>query len=154
MPLRFVGGEQLQRGRGIGGLFRLLKSVFSPFVKTVGKSIIGVAKSSSGKKIMNVLKDQAIDSSMNLAAQAIRGNNLKATLNDELNDAKNNLSSTIDDIRKNRKRESKSQEGSGVKRRKLKSSKTTKLKRNSTTKKRLSLKSNKRIQSKRDFFNQ
>ena len=33
MSLRFKGGERLQRGRGIGGLLRLVKSLFTPLVK-------------------------------------------------------------------------------------------------------------------------
>ena len=55
MPLRFVGGEQLQRGRGIGGIFRFIKSIFAPAVKTVGKSVVGAVKSTTGKKILNVV---------------------------------------------------------------------------------------------------
>ena len=35
MTLRFTGGEHLQRGRGLGGLLRLAKSVFSPIARTV-----------------------------------------------------------------------------------------------------------------------
>ena len=45
MTLRFRGGERLQRGRGIGGLLRLVKSVFSPLVKSAGKTVIKAVKS-------------------------------------------------------------------------------------------------------------
>ena len=51
MPLRFAGGEQLQRGRGIGGLFRFIKSIFAPAAKSVGRSFIKAVKSPSGKMI-------------------------------------------------------------------------------------------------------
>ena len=37
MGIQFYGGERIQKGRGIGGLLRLLKSVFMPAVKSVGK---------------------------------------------------------------------------------------------------------------------
>ena len=124
MSLRFVGGEHLQRGRGIGGLLRLMKSVFSPVVKTVGKKVASAIKSSSGKKILNVLKDQAIDSSMTLASNALKGNDMNTSIHDELNNVKSNLSTVIDELRANRKRSNENQGGSGIKRKQLKRNKT------------------------------
>ena len=121
MSLRFVGGEHLQRGRGIGGLLRLMKSVFSPVVKTVGKKVASAIKSSSGKKILNVLKDQAIDSSMTLASNALKGNDMNTSIQDELNIVKSNLSTVIDELRENRKRSN--QTGSGIKKKQLKRNK-------------------------------
>ena len=138
MPLRFVGGEQLQRGRGIGGIFRFIKSIFAPAVKTVGKSVVGAVKSTTGKKILNVLKDQAIDTSMNLAQDVLKGNNVKSSLQDEVNDLKTNLSSLINELRKTRKRSSDTQEGSGIM---IKSLKRTKRRRSKLGRK------------KKDFFN-
>ena len=123
MPLRFAGGEQLQRGRGIGGIFRFIKSIFAPAVKTVGKSVVGAVKSTTGKKILNVLKDQAIDTSMNLAQDVLKGNNVKSSLQDEVNDLKTNLSSLINELRKTRKRSSDTQEGEGIMRKSLKRTK-------------------------------
>ena len=123
MSLRFVGGEHLQRGRGIGGLLRLMKSVFSPVVKTVGKKVASAIKSSSGKKILNVLKDQAIDSSMTLASNALKGNDMNTSIQDELNNVKSNLSTVIDELRENRKRSHENQSGSGIKKKQLKRNK-------------------------------
>ena len=40
MMVRFKRGELLQHGRGIGGLLRLVKSVFKPLVRTAGKTIV------------------------------------------------------------------------------------------------------------------
>lgn len=71
MSLRFRGGERLQRGRGIGGLLRLLKSVFSPLVKSAGKTIVKAARSNTGKMIGNALKEQAIDSAVKLGVDAM-----------------------------------------------------------------------------------
>ena len=130
MSLRFVGGEQLQRGRGIGGLLRLIKSVFTPLAKKVGSTVVTAVKSKGAKKLLNVLKDQAIDSSMALASDALKGKNINASLNNEKDNAKLNLSSTIDELRKNRKRkENSEQTGNGVKRKKIKRTKTKQLKR-------------------------
>ena len=50
MSLRFKGGERLQRGRGIGGLLRLVKSLFSPIIRSVGKTAVKAATSKIGKK--------------------------------------------------------------------------------------------------------
>ena len=123
MSLRFVGGEHLQRGRGIGGILRLMKSVFSPVAKSVGKKVVSAIKSSSGKKILNVLKDQAIDSSMTLASNALKGNDMNTSIQDELNNVKSNLSTVIDELRENRKRSHENQSGSGIKKKQLKRNK-------------------------------
>ena len=52
MSLRFKGGERLQRGRGIGGLLRLVKSLFTPLVKSAGKSIVKAATYNTGKAVI------------------------------------------------------------------------------------------------------
>ena len=91
MSLRFRGGERLQRGRGIGGLLRLVKSVFSPLVKTVAKA----AKSNTGKALGNALKEQAISSAINLTGDVIQGNNLKESLKNELKSSRETLGSSI-----------------------------------------------------------
>ena len=59
MSLRFRGGERLQRGRGIGGLLRLAKSVFSPMIKTIGKTAMKAVNSKAGKMAIEAIKDQA-----------------------------------------------------------------------------------------------
>ena len=96
MSLRFRGGERLQRGRGIGGLLRLVKSVFSPLVKTVAKAV----KSNTGKALGNALKEQAISSAINLTGDVIQGNNLKESLKNELKSGRETLGSAIKGIRK------------------------------------------------------
>ena len=112
MSLKFSGGQVLQRGRGIGGLLRLMKSVFAPVVKSVSRGVVSAAKSEGGKKLLNVLKEQAINSSMNIAADTLRGVDFKESFEKEKNSLKQNLASTIDDIHNKRKRPI--QGGSGV----------------------------------------
>ena len=114
MSLRFSGGQVLQRGRGIGGLLRLMKSVFAPVVKSVSRGVVSAAKSDGGKKLLNVLKEQAINSSMNLAADALRGEDLKESFAKETKSLKRNVASTIDDIQNTRKRINPNQAGKGV----------------------------------------
>ena len=74
--VRFKGGELLQHGRGIGGLLRLVKSVFKPLVRTAGKTIVKAAKSDVGKQVLKNLKDQAIESGVHLTSAAMRGDDI------------------------------------------------------------------------------
>ena len=120
MSLRFRGGERLQRGRGIGGLLRLVKSVFSPLVKTVAKA----AKSNTGKALGNALKEQAISSAINLTGDVIQGNNLKESLKNELKSGRETLGSAIKGIRK---RKNEMNDKKIVKQRKVVSTKKKKL---------------------------
>ena len=84
MSLRFKGGERLQRGRGIRGLLQLVKSLYTPLVKSAGKSIVKAVTSNTGKAVMNSVKDQAIDSGMKLAADALRGENMEESMYQEM----------------------------------------------------------------------
>ena len=132
MTLKFTGGEYLQRGRGLGGLLRLAKSVFSPIVRTVAKA----AKSNTGKSILNALKQQAIESSVNLATDALRGNDMSESFQGELDSIRENAATSIENLRKPRKRPKKrGQKGSGCE------SKAKKSKRSEVSKNRSKLKS-------------
>ena len=114
MSLRFSGGQVLQKGRGIGGLLRLMKSVFAPVVKSVSRGVVSAAKSEGGKKLLNVLKEQAINSSMNIAADTLQGADLKDSFQKEAKNLKKNVGATIEDINNSRKRANLSQSGKGV----------------------------------------
>ena len=111
MGIQFYGGERIQKGRGIGGLLRLLKSVFLPAVKSVGKTVLRTAKSDTGKMIAHALKEQAIESGINLASSALRGENLKNAAEAELQTSKDTAAKTLERIQKKRKSQ---QQGKGV----------------------------------------
>ena len=92
--LRFHANERFQKGKGIGGLFRAFSSLFSPLMKigssigktalragsSIGKSAIKAAKSKTGQMLMDHVKEQAITSGLNIATDALRGNNLQESL--------------------------------------------------------------------------
>ena len=107
MPLHFKGGERLQRGRGIGGLLRLVKSLFTPLVKSAGKSIVKAATSNTGKAVLNSIKDQAIDSGIKLATDALRGEDMNESLQSELQTVKHKAADGLESVVRNRKRTSK-----------------------------------------------
>ena len=107
MSLRFRGGERLQRGRGIGGLLRLFKSVFSPLVKSAGKTIVKAATSDTGKAVLRNIKDQAIDSAVKLTADAIRGEDMGESLQNEIQQVKRKAADVIEDVHSARKKQRK-----------------------------------------------
>lgn len=108
MSIRFSGGERFQRGRGIGGLLRLAKGLFKPAIESIGR----VVKSNTGKAIGNALKNQAIDTAKNLAADVLSGNPLKEGVKREVHNIKNRAALGIQQLNKNQEvicRESKRQ---------------------------------------------
>ena len=84
MGLYFVGGERLQKGKGIGGLMRFASKLFLPISRVAKKAI----QSNTGKKIVDAVKDQAIDSSINIATDIAKGKDLKGSLSNELENVK------------------------------------------------------------------
>ena len=98
MSLRFSGGESLRRGRGIGGLLRLAKSLFSPIIRSVGKTAVKAATSKIGKKVIEEVKDQAVSSGINMLADAVRGNDMKQSAKRELKVVKQRTADIIESL--------------------------------------------------------
>ena len=105
MSLRFRGGERLQRGRGIGGLLRLFKSVFSPLVKSAGKTIVKAATSDTGKAVLRNIKDQAIESGVRLATDALKGENMDESMQNEIQQVKRKAAEVIENVHSARKKQ-------------------------------------------------
>ena len=94
MGLNFIGGERIQRGKGIGGILRVASKLFSPITKLAKKAL----KSHSGKRIVNAVKEQALDSTVNVVKGVAGGKNIKETLKDEFKNVKNNAKRKAIDI--------------------------------------------------------
>ena len=86
MGLYFVGGERMQKGKGIGGVLRFASKLFLPISRVAKKAI----QSNTGKKLVDAVKEQAIDSSINIATDIAKGKNLKGSLSNELKNVKEN----------------------------------------------------------------
>ena len=84
MGLYFVGGERLQKGKGIGGLMRFASKLFLPISRVAKKAI----QSNTGKKIVDAVKEQAIDSSINIATDIAKGKDLKDSFSNEIENVK------------------------------------------------------------------
>jgi len=96
MSLRFRGGERLQRGRGIGGLLRLAKGLFSPLAKTIK----GVVTSNTGKAIGKAVKNQLIESGANIASDVLMGNDVNESIQRELQNTRQNAAIGIQKIKR------------------------------------------------------
>ena len=123
MSLHFKGEERLQRGRGIWGLLRLVKSLFTPLVKSAGKSIVKAATSNTGKAVMNSIKDQAIDSGIRLASDALRGEDMDESLHNELQSVKRKAADGLESVVRKKKKQNDFRDNSNtayVKRKKTK----------------------------------
>ena len=90
----FRGGERIQRGKGIGGWLRLASKLFTP-LKNVAQKVLS---SKTGKKVISSVKEQAIDSSINLAKDLAAGKDLKSSINDEMENVKDNVKRKAVDI--------------------------------------------------------
>ena len=97
MSLRFRGGERLQRGHGIGGIFRVIKSLFSPIIKSAGKTIAKAATSSTAKSIGNSVKDQLIESGLKIGSDILRGDDIEQSLKNEFKQVKRKAADVIND---------------------------------------------------------
>ena len=95
MSIRFRGGERLQRGRGIGGLLRLVKSVFSPIVKSFGRTAMKAVTSKTGKKAIESVKDQLVTSAINMTGDVIQGNDLGESFQNEFSNVKQTTGDAI-----------------------------------------------------------
>lgn len=90
----FRGGERIQRGKGIGGVLRIASKLFTPLKNVVQK----VLSSDTGKKVISAVKEQAIDSSLNLAKDLASGKDLKSSITDEMENVKGNAKRKAIDI--------------------------------------------------------
>ena len=94
MSLHFRGGELQQKGKGIGGFFRIVSSALKPLMKRVGQSVLNAATSSTGKAIGRAISEQVLDSTLNMTQDYLSGNSLKESFESE----KKNLKSKAKEI--------------------------------------------------------
>ena len=89
MSLHFRGGELQQKGKGIGGFFRIVSSALKPLMKRVGQSVLNAATSSTGKAIGRAISEQALESTLNMTNDYLSGNSLKESFENEKKNLKN-----------------------------------------------------------------
>ncbi len=89
MSLHFRGGELQQKGKGIGGFFRIVSSALKPLMKRVGQSLLNAATSSTGKAIGRAISEQALESTLNMTNDYLSGNSLTESFENEKKNLKN-----------------------------------------------------------------
>ena len=89
MSLNFRGGELQQKGKGIGGFFRIVSSALKPLMKRVGQSVLNAATSSTGKAIGRAISEQALESTLNMTNDYLSGNSLTESFENEKKNLKN-----------------------------------------------------------------
>ena len=94
MGINFIGGERVQRGSGIGGLLRFVKTIFSSIGQIAKKAL----QSDSGEKLVQAVKEQAINILINEASNIAQGKDIKESFIDEADKAKNNSKRKIGDL--------------------------------------------------------
>ena len=102
MSLRFAWGDRFQGGTGIGGIFKIAKNLFKPIIRTLGRAV----NSNTGKAIGKAIKEQVIQSGVNLASDALRENNLSEGLNREVNAVKERGAEGIEQLPQSWKKKS------------------------------------------------
>ena len=101
----YHSGIRVQRGQGIGsilgGLFRsILPKVAKSGLRAAGK----IARSDIAKDVGRQLRDTAQRSAVNMAVDALEGKNVKESLQNQLESAKQDIATSV---RKRVKRQSK-----------------------------------------------
>jgi hypothetical protein len=93
--MNFHAGARYQRGRGLGSIFGGLMRGFMPVLSkglSFGKKIIG---SDIAKNIGGTLLESGTRAAKNLAADLLEGKDVRMSAQDELNEAKKKIASTL-----------------------------------------------------------
>jgi len=91
----YHAGARYQRGRGLGALFGGLMRGFAPLLKSgfaVGKKLLS---SNLAKNIGNTLLESGTHAVKSLTADLLEGKDVSATAQEELNEAKKKIASTL-----------------------------------------------------------
>ena len=70
----FHSGAYLQRGRGLGGIFRSFYSKLVPVLKTVGNIIL---ESPVTQNVLEAAKNSAVNAGLNIAAETLAGGKVR-----------------------------------------------------------------------------
>jgi hypothetical protein len=93
--MNFHAGARYQRGRGFGSIFGGLMRGFMPVLSkglSIGKKVL---TSDLAKSIGSTLMDSGTRAVKNLTADLLEGKDIKTSAQDELNEAKKKIASTL-----------------------------------------------------------
>jgi hypothetical protein len=87
-------GRYIQRGRGFGSILSSFFRTVLPVVKSIGSSII---KSPITKQVLSTARNSAIDAGLNIAADALSGENVGDSLQKHAGTVAQNIAQTVRD---------------------------------------------------------
>jgi len=102
--MNYHAGARYQRGRGLGALFGGLMRGFTPLLRRAVPVFKKVFTSDIAKNIGSTLLESGAHAAKNLTADLLEGKDLATTAQDELNEAKKKIASTLRGSGKRRKR--------------------------------------------------
>ena len=95
----------LQTGRGIGGIFASIFKSLVPMVKSLGRSVVS---SPITKNALKAAKEAGTSAALNLASDAIAGNDMRDSLNRNLKDARQSIGMSLQQPEKSKSKSAKS----------------------------------------------
>jgi len=99
--MRYLRGPFIQRGRGLGGIFSSILRGALPALKTFLNIGGNALKSQAGKSIINAAKHSAVKAGLNLAADAMKGKNIPASIKQNLKEAGSEVADKFKDASTN-----------------------------------------------------
>lgn len=101
--MRYHEGPRIQRGRGIGSIFAAIARGFAPIARLGLRAGRNILSSPLAKKVGQSALDMAKKSAVNLTADLMDGKNMKESAQNELNNARNKIASTLRGGKKRKK---------------------------------------------------
>ena len=81
----------IQKGYGIGGIFRGIANFFRP----VARNVVKVLNKPGVKKVLKTMGRETMDTGSELLLDSLRGSDVQSRLNDRVNVAKNRIADSV-----------------------------------------------------------
>ena len=102
--IHFRGGEIQQKGKGISIFFHGLINMLRPVARSVGSNLARAATSNTAKDIAKTLREQAIDSTLNMTQDYLNGNDMQHSFDRETGEFRKRGSEIIEQVQTKRRR--------------------------------------------------
>ena len=90
----------IQKGHGLGGLFRGIRKFFTP----LARKVVTTLNKPEVKNVLKTLGKETVTTGSELLLDSLQGNDIQATLNRRINKAKKRIAESIEDGIKSRQK--------------------------------------------------
>ena len=90
--MMYYRGRYVQKGYGLGGIFRSVAKVFTPLARNVVKAV-------NNREVKNILKtvgEEAFDTGKEFLISSLKGENAKPKMKDKINMSKKRIADSIE----------------------------------------------------------